>query len=78
MSESLDLLDVVVSELMRREGDLAGVARDAGMSYDTVLRIRRRENDPGYSKVRRLAEVLGIRLIAASDCVPQAQAGHGQ
>lgn len=39
-------------------GDLPAVAREAGLSYDTVLRIKNRENDPGYSKVRRLADLL--------------------
>lgn len=26
------------------------------MSYDTILRIKNGEGDPGYSKVRRLAD----------------------
>lgn len=53
-----DLLDLVVAELGRRVGDLASIARGAGVSYDTLLRIKNRENDPGYSKVRRLYEHL--------------------
>lgn len=56
----MDMLDAVVAELGRRRGDLVRIAEDAGLSYDTVLRIRRRENDPGYSRVKRLAEVLGV------------------
>lgn len=58
MSEQIDLLDEVVQELNRRQGDLATVARETGMHYDTVLRIKRRENDPGYSKVAALHRYL--------------------
>lgn len=54
MSEQIDLLEQVVQELARRQGDLAAIARDLDMPYDTVLRIKRRENDPGYSRVRKL------------------------
>jgi|GEM_PF-2479368 len=57
-----DLLDVVVAELERRTGDLPALSRETGISYDTVLRIKRRSNDPGYSKVRRLAEAMGLRV----------------
>lgn len=58
MNTTSDLLESVVSELERRVGDLQKVARDTGLSYDTVLRIKNRENDPGYSKVRALADYL--------------------
>ncbi len=67
MTQHSDLLEAVVSALDRRRGGLADVARDAGMSYDTVLRIRRRENDPGYSAVRKLAEVLGLSVCVSSE-----------
>lgn len=59
-----DLLDVVVSELQRRKGDLPAIARASGIPYDTVHRIKNRENDPGYSKVRQLAVALGIEVRA--------------
>jgi lambda repressor-like predicted transcriptional regulator len=58
MSTQHDLLEMVVAELERRSGDLRKVAGEAGLSYDTVLRIKNRENDPGYSKVRALAKCL--------------------
>lgn len=60
MAPQTDLLDAVVGELQARRGELARIAREAGISYDTVLRIRSRENDPGYSKVRALARALGL------------------
>jgi len=60
MDQQTDLLDAVVSALQSRRGDLPEVAKQAGMSYDTVLRIKARENDPGYSKVKRLAVTLGL------------------
>jgi len=53
-----DLLDRVVAELARREGQLPKVAKETGLTYDTILRIKKRENDPGYSKVRILADYL--------------------
>lgn len=58
MSTETDLLDRVVAELTRRTGELQKIAQDVDISYDTVLRIKNRENDPGYSKVRRLASYL--------------------
>jgi predicted transcriptional regulator len=56
--EHSDLLEQVVAELSRRTGELPRVAKESGLSYDTVLRIKNRENDPGYSKVRALAAYL--------------------
>lgn len=58
MSEQTDLLAEVVQELNARQGDLVVVARDTGIPYDTVLRIKRQENDPGYSKVAALHRYL--------------------
>ncbi|MBH2008317.1 MAG: hypothetical protein I8H71_01320 [Xanthomonadaceae bacterium] len=42
----------------RLRGDLPRVAEDSGISYDTILRIKNRQNDPGYSKVRALHDYL--------------------
>lgn len=70
MDHSSDLLDRVVAELAARSGDLARVAKESGLSYDTVLRIKNRENDPGYSKVRALANYLfplAHQIPAAND-----------
>lgn len=58
MQQHTDLLERVVAELERREGQMAKVAKESGIPYDTVLRIKNRENDPGYSKVRALAAYL--------------------
>ena len=60
MNAETDLLDAVVGELNRRLGEIPTIARSAGLSYDTVLRIKNRENDPGYSKVKALAVALQI------------------
>lgn len=67
MTSHTDLLDAVVAELERRKGDLAAIARVSGVAYDTVHRIKNRENDPGYSKVRALSEALGIRVVAVEE-----------
>ena len=58
MSNQVDLLDEVVWELNRRQGELASIAKESGIPYDTVLRIKKRENDPGYSKVAALHRYL--------------------
>lgn len=62
MAEQTDLLEAVVAELERRKGDLPAVAKASGLSYDTVLRIKNRENDPGYSKVQALHRSLWPEL----------------
>lgn len=58
MTDQTDLLEAVIAELERRKGDLPAVAKASGLSYDTVLRIKNRENDPGYSKVQALHRCL--------------------
>jgi hypothetical protein len=58
MHEQPDLLEQVVAALEARKGDLQSVAKATGVPYDTVLRIKNRENDPGYSKVAVLAAFL--------------------
>lgn len=63
--EHQDLLSQVVAELERRTGDLRQLSQSAGLAYDTVLRIKNREGDPGYSKVRTLADHLGIKPVLA-------------
>lgn len=45
-------------------GDLNRVARDTGIPYDTVLRIKNGEGDPGYSKVQRLADYFEQQRVA--------------
>lgn len=58
MDKFADPLEQVVAELEQRRGDLPRIARDSGIPYDTILRIKNRQNDPGYSKVRHLHEFL--------------------
>jgi len=58
MDDSTDLRDRVVAELHRRTGELRSIAVAAGLAYDTVLRIKNREGDPGYSKIKLLHEHL--------------------
>lgn len=65
MEKTRDPLDQVVAELERRRGDLPAVAKACGLPYDTVLRIKNRENDPGYSRVRLLHDFLFGSQVAA-------------
>lgn len=53
-----DILQYVRSELKARKGEIRRIAKETGVSYDTCLRIRDEEVDPGYSKVRQLADHL--------------------
>lgn len=48
------MLDKVVSELESRTGDLRKVATETGIPYDTILRVKNRENDPAFSRVAGL------------------------
>lgn len=64
MSDVQDLLDAVRAELRSRVGELPRVARESGVPYDTVLRIKNCEGDPSYGRVRRLADYLFERVSA--------------
>ena len=48
------MLNAVVSELETRKGDLRKVATETGIPYDTILRVKNRENDPAFSRVATL------------------------
>lgn len=55
MLQQADLLDQVVHELNSGKRNLAEVAKESGVSYKSVLRIKQRyDSDPGYSKVAAL------------------------
>lgn len=71
-SNKSDLFDIVVEQLEAATGHLPRIAEETGMSYDTLLRIKNRENDPGYSKVKALASYFNV---AAAYAVPQVGAG---
>jgi len=49
-----DHLTQVREALRADEGKLRHVANKCGLSYDTILRIKNEEGDPGYSKVNVL------------------------
>ena len=53
-----DMLERVVGELERRTGQMRLVAAESGLAYDTVLRIKNREGEPAYGKVRQLHDYL--------------------
>lgn len=74
MATQTDLLARVVAELERRNGSLRAVADAAGVKYDTVLRIKNGENDPGYSKVMALARYFGFVRVPQQQPAAPAQA----
>ena len=59
----MDKLIIIRDELERRKGDLRRISVDTGLSYDTVLRIKNGECDPGFSKIALLADYLKVPLF---------------
>jgi transcriptional regulator with XRE-family HTH domain len=59
----MDKLRIIRDELERRKGDIRRISSETGLSYDTVLRIKNGEGDPGFSKVAKLADYLGLETI---------------
>ncbi len=53
-----NILEAVVAELEKRTGDLRRVADESGIPYDTILRIKNQESDPGFSRVQALHDYL--------------------
>lgn len=51
-----DLLSFVRESLTKNSGRLHKIATETGVPYTTLQRIKSAKNDPGYSKVRRLAD----------------------
>lgn len=55
-----DLLSAVRRRLNNDTGRLRQVAAETEIPYDTILRIKNGEGDPGYSKVKILATHYGL------------------
>lgn len=64
---NIDLLNSVKKRLQEDIGQLRIVASSTGIPYDTVLRIKNGEGDPGYSKVQAIAEYYALADAAQSD-----------
>lgn len=54
----MDILTQVRTRLQAKKGRLREIAAESGISYDTVLRIKNGEGDPGFSKVQALHQYL--------------------
>lgn len=61
----MDILQQVRSALETNKGRLRDIAAETGISYDTVLRIKNGEGDPGFSKVQTLYRFLKRSKAAA-------------
>ena len=61
-----DDLDFVVARLKESRGRLPRIHEETGIPVDTLRRIRDLENDPGYSKVRRLADYFKAQSAQAA------------
>jgi hypothetical protein len=67
----IDLLKAVRKRLADDVGNLRRVSADSGIPYDTILRIKNGEGDPGYSKVHALSRLYGITAqVGAGDSAP--------
>jgi uncharacterized protein YdbL (DUF1318 family) len=64
MNAEQDMLEAVVAEVNRRKGEWRQIARDLGISYDTLRRVAAQENDNRYSLVRTLHDYLFQRQAA--------------
>lgn len=66
---------------LRREAALTqeDLAREAGVSIGTVIRLERGSREPFPSTVRKLAAALGVRPQALTKCGPvEREAGDGR
>jgi hypothetical protein len=63
----MDKLRIIRDELERRKGDIRRISNETGLSYDTVLRIKNNEGDPGFSKIVVLANHLGVPLFCTEE-----------
>jgi len=63
----MDKLRIIRDELERRKGDIRRISTESGLSYDTVLRIKNGEGEPGFKKVEKLAAYLGVNLFCDQD-----------
>lgn len=61
----MTLLQQVREGLEANKGRLREIAAESGLSYDTVLRIKNGEGDPGFSKVQTLSQTLKCGKLAA-------------
>ena len=50
----IDLLEDTIARLERNSGSARKIADRAGLAYDTVLRIKRRQHEPRYSNLKKL------------------------
>lgn len=72
-----DLLEFVRQELERRKGEIRLIADQSGIAYDTCLRIKNGEGDPGYSKVQILAKYLQETAEPSPKPRPRPASGPG-
>ncbi len=56
MTQETDLLKRVMHYLHTTSKSIGEIAEGSGVGYDTVVRIKKGEHDPGYSKVKALGD----------------------
>lgn len=58
------ITDTLAEAIWRSESSIADIARGAGVSEDTVRRLRDGQSDPRESSMARVAAFFGLELTA--------------
>lgn len=61
--EPNDLLERVLHHLKTTEESIGDIAEGSGVGYDTILRIKKGEHDPGYKKVKALGDYFDSKKV---------------
>ena len=65
----MDKLQLIRNELEERKGELRKISRKTGLSYDTIMRIKRGDTEPGFYKVEALADYFGWCILHPKPCL---------
>lgn len=62
----------IIRDLLRQKGTIRKVAADLGMDHANLLKILRKEANPGLKTVEKLADYLGheIKLVKRKEVKP--------
>ena len=69
----MDDIREVIRDLLRQKGTIRKVAADLGMDHGNLLKILRKDADPGLKTVEKLADYLGheIKLVQRKEVNPK-------
>ena len=69
----MDDIREVIRDLLRQKGTIRKVAADLGMDHGNLLKILRKDANPGLRTVEKLADYLGheIKLVRRKEVNPK-------